>query len=180
MSQPFVAQITMFGFNFAPRGWALCQGQLLPISQNTALFSLLGTYYGGDGRATFGLQNMGGRAAVNQGNGAGLSSYYLGEEQGSTDVAVTYGEMALHTHPVVGATVDGGTLNVAGTMFAKAFGGGKQDTYTGNYLSTTAPNTSLSGGAVGPSGGNLPHNNMQPYNTVNFCIAMQGIYPARP
>jgi microcystin-dependent protein len=180
MSQPFVAQITMFGFNFAPKGWAVCSGQLLPISQNTALFSLLGTNYGGDGKATFGLPNFQGMTAVGEGNGAGLSSYFLGESTGTQTVTLLQSEMPVHSHSL-NATSDNGTQTAAaGNQLAKAFVGTKAQTYTGNYLSIKTPNTPLSPQGMSIAGSSFPHNNMQPYLTVNYCIAMQGVFPARP
>jgi microcystin-dependent protein len=180
MSQPFVAQITMFGFNFAPKGWAFCEGQLLPISQNTALFSLLGTNYGGDGKSTFGLPNLEGLAVVNSGSGPGLSQYFLGETSGSETVTLLTTEMPSHNHTLMATSAPGTVKSSSGNQLAKAFGGGKAASYTGNYLSTNAPQTALSSAALTTAGSNFPHNNMQPYLTLNFCIAMQGIFPARP
>jgi microcystin-dependent protein len=180
MSSPFVAQVSMFAFNFAPKGWAFCNGQLLPISQNTALFSLLGTNYGGDGKATFGLPNFQGMASVGQGQGAGLSSYFIGESTGVQNVTVLQSEMPSHNHALVGTSTPGTTLTASNNQLAKAFGGGKQASYTGNYLSTNAPQTPMSAMAVSIAGSSFPHNNMQPYLTLNFCIALQGVFPARP
>jgi microcystin-dependent protein len=179
MASPFVAQITMFGFNFPPKGWALCQGQLLPISQNTALFSLLGTNFGGDGKSTFGLPNLQSLAAVNAGQGAGLSAYFIGEETGSSTVTLLQTELPSHPHTLMATTNQGTTASASGNQLAKAFGGSKQASYTGNYLSTTAPATALSGFALTPTGGSQPHDNMQPYLTLSFCIAMQGVFPPR-
>jgi microcystin-dependent protein len=179
MSQPFVAQITMFAFNFAPKGWAQCLGQLLPISQNTALFSLLGTNFGGDGKATFGLPNLQGLAAVNAGQGAGLSTYFIGETAGAQNVTLLQTELPSHPHTLMATTNQGTTASASGNQLAKAFGGSKQASYTGNYLSTTAPATQLSALALTQSGGSLPHDNMQPYLALNFCIAMQGVFPPR-
>ncbi|HEX3672757.1 MAG TPA: tail fiber protein [Rhizomicrobium sp.] len=180
MSSPFVAQVSMFGFNFAPKGWAICNGQLLPISQNTALFSLLGTNYGGDGKSTFGLPNFQGMASVGQGQGAGLSSYSIGESTGAENVTLLQTEMPSHNHSLVGTSTSGTTLTAMNNQLAKAFSGGKQASYTGNYLSTNAPQTPMSGQALTTAGNSFPHNNMQPYLTLNFCIAMQGVFPARP
>ena len=179
MSSPFVAQITMFPFNFAPNGWAQCQGQLLPISQNTALFSLLGTNFGGDGRSTFGLPNLQGLAAVNAGQGPGLSPYSIGETSGSETVTLLQTEIPSHPHTLMATTNPGTTISASGNQLAKAFGGGKQASYTGTYLSTNAPATPLSGFALTQTGGSQPHDNMQPYLTLTFCIAMQGVYPPR-
>jgi len=179
MSEPFVAQITMFGFNFPPKGWAFCQGQLLPISQNTALFSLLGTNYGGDGKSTFGLPNLQGMAAVNTGQGGGLSPYFEGETAGSETVTLPTTEIPSHNHGFMATTNTGTTLSSAGNQLSHAFSGSKTVNYTGNYLSTNAPNTPLSPQALTMQGSSSPHNNMQPYLTLNFCIAMQGVYPPR-
>lgn len=180
MSSPFVAEITMFAFNFPPKGWAFAEGQLLPISQNTALFSLLGTMYGGDGKSTFGLPNMQGNAAVGQGqSSASGTEYFVGEETGVENVTLISSEMPLHSHSFAATTVSGTVITPAGNQFAQAAAGGKQGSFTGNYLSTAAPQT---GGftALSLSGSSFPHNNMQPYLTLNFCIALQGVFPARP
>ena len=179
MSQPFVAEITMFAFNFAPKGWAQCVGQLLPISQNTALFSLLGTTYGGDGKATFGLPNLQGLATVNAGQGPGLSLYSIGEIGGSANVTVLTTEMAMHPHAFVATTNTGTTLSSSNTQLAHAFAGAKTASNNANYLTTNAVNTGFSPLALTATGGSQPHNNMQPYLTVNFCIAMQGVFPPR-
>ena len=179
MSSPFVAEITMFAFNFAPKGWAQCVGQLLPISQNTALFSLLGTTYGGDGKATFGLPNLQGLATVNAGQGPGLSLYSLGEIGGSANVTVLTTEMAMHNHSFVATTNAGTTLTSSNAQLAHAFAGAKTASNNANYLTTNAVNTAFSPAAVTGVGGSQPHNNMQPYLTVNFCIAMQGVFPPR-
>jgi microcystin-dependent protein len=179
MAEPFVAQITMFGFNFPPKGWAFCQGQLLPISQNTALFSLIGTFYGGDGKSTFALPNIEGRACVSQGQGPGLSAYVMGEEEGAETHTLIGGEMPQHNHGLMATTNNGTVLASSGNQLSKAFGGGKQGSFTGNYLSTNAPNAAMSQLAITTSGGSQPHNNMQPYLTLNFCIALQGVYPPR-
>jgi microcystin-dependent protein len=161
MANPFVAEIRIFGFNFPPKGWAFCAGQILPISQNTALFSLLGTTYGGDGKSTFALPNLEGSAPMHQGQGPGLSLHDLGETGGSTSVTLLQSEipnavyMRGHFNDGVGNT-------------------GAVDLYT-----TNAPDTTLNPLALAITGGNLPHNNMQPYLTLNFCIALQGVYPPR-
>lgn len=180
MSTPFVAQIQMFAFNFAPKGWAFCSGQLLPISQNTALFSLLGTTYGGDGKATFALPNMKNNAAAGQGQGPGLSTYFLGEEQGSTNVTLIQSELPIHNHGFFGTSTPGTVVGAGGNQLAKAMSGGKAASYVGNYLSTSAPQTAMSLLTLAQAGSSFPHNNMQPYMGLNFCIAMQGIFPARP
>jgi len=180
MSAPFVAEITMFAFNFPPKGWAFAAGQLLPISQNTALFSLLGTFYGGDGKSTFGLPDMQGNAAVGQGqSSASGSEYFIGELTGVQNVTLLTTEIPLHSHSFAATTVNGTTITAAGNQIAQAAAGGKQGSWTGNYLSTASPQTPMVKG-TSVTGSSFPHNNMQPYLTLNFCIALQGVFPARP
>jgi microcystin-dependent protein len=171
MSDQFVGEIRIFPFNFAPKGWAFCNGQLLPISQNTALFSLLGTFYGGDGKSTFALPNLQGNAPMQPGQGQGLSLRDLGEMSGVENVTLLLTEMALHTHGMIGVE-DNGAFKTPANMI---FGGGNQV-----YLNPAATNTQLNPQALALTGGSLPHNNMQPYLTLNYCIALQGIFPARP
>lgn len=176
MSSPFVAEIRMFGCNFAPTGWAQCNGQLLPISQNTALFSLLGTFYGGDGKSTFALPNLQGMAPMHQGQGQGLSERFLGEQGGSEFVTLLESEMPTHTH-VVQCYIDddaSGQVPAPDQYIGKSAGG---VTLYKNSLATQP--TILSFNAFSIAGGSLPHNNMPPYLTLNFCIAMQGIFPPR-
>lgn len=174
MSDQFVAEIRIFPFNFAPTGWAFCAGQLMPISQNTALFSLLGTTYGGDGKSTFGLPNMQGNSPMQQGQGQGLSLRDLGETAGEQTVTLLQTEMPVHAHT---ANANGtGTVNSpvngfwAASLISKAG--------APLYMPST-DGTQLNPGALSPIGGGLPHNNMMPYLTLNFCIALQGIFPAR-
>ncbi|EWT02092.1 tail collar protein [Intrasporangium oryzae NRRL B-24470] len=173
MSDPFVAEIRIVGFTFAPTGWATCDGQLLPISQNTALFSLLGTTYGGDGRTTFGLPNLGGSAPMHPGQGPGLSQRYLGESGGEQTVTLLQSEMPAHTHSMAASQAEGGDRTPAANLLAAE---------TGGINSYAAPGgvTSMAPSMAGPTGGNLPHNNMQPYLGLLFVIALQGIYPQRP
>lgn len=171
---PFVAEIRMFGCNFAPSGWALCNGQLLAISQNTALFSLLGTYYGGDGRTTFGLPNLQGMAAMSSGDGPGLSSRFLGEQGGAEAITLLSTEMPFHTH-IVNAKVDGGTADPGDKLWGTV---GTQRPAP-NFYATGPGNTSMKGQALSLVGGNLPHNNLMPSLVVNFCIALQGVFPPR-
>ncbi len=173
MTDQFLAEIRIYPFNFAPKGWALCNGQLLPLSQNTALFSLLGTTYGGDGRSTFALPDLQGNAPMQPGQGNGLSLRDLGESGGSESVTLLVSEMPLHTHILAADTFDPADTNVPnpGAVYALS---------TGGALYQASQNTSLSPEALTPAGGGLPHNNMQPYLTLNFCIALQGIYPQRP
>ncbi len=179
MSSPFVAEITMYAFNFAPKGWAFCDGQLLPISQNTALFSLLGTNYGGDGKSTFALPNMQGNAATCQGQSPGTSDYFVGETTGAQNVTLLQTEMPSHNHGFTAQTIQGTSPTANGNQLAKCFSGAKTAGFTGNYMTTNAVNTPMVQG-TSIAGSSFPHNNMQPYLGLNFCIALQGVFPARP
>src|SRR5262249_20452280 len=182
MSNPFVAEIRIFAFSFAPVGWALCAGQLLPISQNTALFSLLGTTYGGDGKSTFALPNLQGSAPMQQGQGAGLSLRDLGEVGGEPNLTLIPTEMPVHTHTVNADTNFGTSPDPSNNLYMRGnFDDGAG--HTGGvqvYNTTTTPNAVLSFLAVGVAGSSFPHNNMMPSLGVNFCIALQGVFPARP
>jgi microcystin-dependent protein len=176
MSSPFVAEIRIWACNFAPTGWAQCNGQLLPISQNTALFSLLGTFYGGDGKSTFALPDFQGRASMHQGQGSGLSDRFLGEAAGEENVTLLLTEIPVHSHVMGGAFNAGGnSLSAVGGLWAQAPAG------RGGFVNIySTPAT----GAVNPNslaitGSSLPHNNLQPYLVLNFCIALQGVFPAR-
>ena len=175
MSSPFVAEIRMFGFNFAPKGWAFCDGQLMPISQNTALFSLLGTTYGGDGKSTFALPDFQGCAGMNQGQGSGLTDRFLGETSGSQTVTLLQTEMPAHTHFPVASNAGGGNLAPSPT---ETWGGDVGRNPAPRF--NTAQNVNMSPFATSIVGSSFPHNNMQPFLTVNFCIALQGVFPARP
>jgi microcystin-dependent protein len=176
MSNPFVGEIRIFGFNFAPTGWALCNGQLMPISQNTALFSLLGTTYGGDGKSTFALPNLQGSAPLQQGQGPGLSLYDLGELDGEPSVTLLTSEMPVHTH-VPGCLDGAGSLtSPAGNVWASAKVGRQGES---RYSLTPGAGPPMSVQEIAPVGGNLPHNNMPPFLVLNFCIALQGVYPPR-
>lgn len=179
MSSPFVAEITMYPFNFAPKGWAFCDGQLLPISQNTALFSLLGTQYGGDGKSTFALPNMQGNAATCQGQSPGTSQYFVGETTGVENVTLLQTEMPSHNHGFIAQTIQGTSTTADGNQLAKCFSGAKTAGFTGNYMTANAVNLGMVQ-ATSVAGSSFPHNNMQPYLTLNFCIALQGVFPARP
>jgi microcystin-dependent protein len=173
MSDPFVAEIRILACNFAPTGWAMCNGQLLPISQNTALFSLLGTFYGGDGKSTFALPDLQGSAPMHQGQGPGLSDYVIGEIGGSDTTSLLTSEIPLHNHQASGVSGNGPT-SPADNTWGTASGRTPPPVYVNG-----SPNVSMSANALGVAGGSLPHNNMQPYLVLNFCIAMQGIYPPR-
>ncbi len=175
MSDQFVAEIRIFPFNFPPTGWAFCQGQLMPISQNTALFSLLGTTYGGDGKSTFALPDMQGNAPMQPGQGQGLSLRDLGEMSGSPNVTLLESEMPFHTHQCMTAIQDIADLGAPAPNRAICKSGKGS-----GFKASPANNASLAFQAIGITGGSLPHNNMQPYLALNFCIALQGIFPQRP
>lgn len=164
MSEPFLSEIKLMSFNFAPKGWALCDGQLLPINQNQALFSLLGTTYGGNGQTTFALPNLRGRVPIHSGDG-----HTLGETGGSESVTVTIQQMPTHLH-VVKASGDATTTVAPNGAFLGPFNNGYQTT---SNLTTLRPET------VSNTGGSQPHTNQQPYTVLNFCIALQGIFPSQ-
>src|SRR5688572_24783442 len=170
MSDPFVAEIRMFGFNFPPTGWAFCNGQLLPISQNTALFSLLGTTYGGDGKSTFALPNLQGNAALHPGQGQGLSLRDLGEIGGAQSITLLASEIPVHTHLAIAAPV-GGVANPTNLTWAPS---NAQKLAANFYATSAGTSPAMSPLALSVTGGSLPHNNMMPYLTLNFCIALQG------
>jgi microcystin-dependent protein len=173
MSSPFVAEVRLFACNFAPSGWALCNGQLLPISQNTALFSLVGTYYGGDGKSTFALPDLQGNVAVNAGQGPGLSDRFLGEMSGSPFVTLIDSEMPAHPHAEQALNAFAASNDPAGRMPAKPFGGGLLFEPGASNLVTMSPSS------LAPIGGSQPHNNMMPTLVLNYCIALQGVFPPR-
>ena len=174
MADPFVAEIRIFPFKFAPKGWAFCDGQLLPISQNTALFSLLGTTYGGDGKSTFALPDMQGNAPMHPGQGQGLSLHDLGEVGGTQNVTLLESEMPLHNHLAQSYDVDPADNRIPAPNMALGTPG------TGFiYDPTNAQLGQMAFQAIAPTGGSLPHNNMQPYLTLSFCIALQGVFPPR-
>ena len=171
---PFVAEIRIFPFNFAPVGWAFCDGQILPLSQNTALFSLLGTTYGGDGKSNFALPNMQGNAPMHPGQGPGLSLHGLGETGGSDTVSLLESEIPSHAHALMASSTISSKPSPAGNSLARISSGG-----TPYVAAAGAPLVSFSPTALTPVGGDQPHNNMQPYLTLNFCIALQGVFPPR-
>jgi microcystin-dependent protein len=173
MADPFVAEIRIFPFNFAPKGWAWCNGQLLPISQNTALFSLLGTTYGGDGKSTFALPDLEGRAPMHPGQGPGLSLHDLGETGGSETVTLLESEIPAHSHPLKAQAQSATKSTPSGNSIAKVAGATPYLPPAGAAL------VSMSDQTVAPAGGDQPHNNMMPYLTFYFCIAMQGVFPPR-
>ena len=171
MAEPFIGQIIMAGFNFAPRGYAFCAGQLLSIAQNTALFSLLGTTYGGDGRVTFGLPDLRGRVPVHMGQGPGLSNYVEGQVVGTENVSLLLSQLPQHNH-LVNANTTGGVATPINSF--PASDGGDQAT-----LYAASPTGMMNPVMTGLAGGSQPHNNMQPYLVTNFCIALVGIFPSR-
>lgn len=173
MSDQFIAEIRIFPFGFAPTGWALCNGQLMPISQNTALFSLLGTYYGGDGRSTFGLPNLQARAPMHPGQGPGLSLHVLGETSGSATVTLLQSELPSHTHGV-NAYAGRGTNEKTPTAQLSLAESQGNFVYDPTANATVAP---MAPQMIALAGSGLPHNNMMPYLTLNFCIALVGNYP---
>jgi microcystin-dependent protein len=171
---PFVAEIRIFPFNFAPKGWAFCDGQIMPISQNTALFSLLGTTYGGDGKSTFALPDMQGNVPMHPGQGPGLSLHDLGETGGSETVSLLESEIPAHAHTLMASGTASSKPNPSGNALARVQSGA-----TPYVPPAGAPLTPFSDQALAPAGGDQPHNNMQPYLTLNFCIALQGVFPPR-
>ena len=175
MSDPFVAEIRMFPFNFAPRGWATCDGQLLPISQNTALFSLLGTTYGGNGQSNFALPNLQGSAAMFNGQGPGLSLYDLGQQGGGDSVTLISTEIPAHNHTLA-AKPAGGQADPIGRLYGSA---GTQLPPPNFYSNAIGSAQTMNAQALAITGGGVPHNNLMPYLVLTFCIAMQGIFPPR-
>ena len=172
MADPFVAEIRIFPFNFAPKGWAWCDGQLMPLSQNTALFSLLGTTYGGNGKSNFALPDLQGRAPMHPGQGPGLSLHDLGETGGSETVTLLESEIPVHAHAEMASQQEGNVREPIGQNPAAGVGGVAQYAAAGS-LTQMAPVT------IAPTGGDQPHNNLMPYLTFYFNIALQGVFPPR-
>jgi microcystin-dependent protein len=180
MSDPFVAEIRMFAGSFAPTGWALCDGQLMPISQNTALFSLVGTFYGGDGKSTFALPNLQGSAPMHAGQGPGLTDRVVGEQNGEQFVTLIQTEMPAHVHQFQGISTQGSSNDPGSNLYAAGHwvqGGKKGQMKT--YDPSATANVTMNPQALSIAGGGLPHNNMMPYLTLTFIIALQGIFPPR-
>jgi microcystin-dependent protein len=169
---PFLGEIRLFGFNFAPTGWALCQGQLMAISSNAALFSLLGTTFGGDGVRTFGLPDLRGRLPLGQGQGPGLTPRTMGEIAGEENHTLITQEMPAHSHSV-------SANETSDTTDPKNSFPSNDSRNALNIYATTTDRTLMNPGMIGITGGNLPHNNMQPYLCINYCIALNGIFPSR-
>ncbi len=172
MADPFVAEIRIFPFNFAPRGWAFCDGQLLPLSQNTALFSLLGTTYGGNGKSNFALPDLQGSAAMFWGQGPGLSLRDIGETGGSDTVTLLESEIPSHSHAWMASNQPAEDRAPAGEILGRSVGASL-------YQTTTSGLQAMSPDAIAPAGGDQPHNNLMPYLTLSFCIALQGVFPPR-
>jgi microcystin-dependent protein len=170
MATPFVGEIRMFGFNFAPQGWAMCNGQLLPISQNTALFALIGTFYGGNGTNTFALPNLQSSVAIHQGQRSGLSPYQIGEAGGVENVTLTQGQMPTHSHPVEANSSPATGTRPSGTVLART---------TANVYAAAPDTTTMNAGTIGSTGSSQAHPNIQPYLVLNFCIALNGVFPSR-
>jgi microcystin-dependent protein len=174
MADPFVGELRLVGFNFAPSNWATASGQILAISQNTPLFSLLGTRFGGNGTSTFGLPNLQGSIPVGAGQGPGLSDYTVGEVGGQPNETLLQAEMPVHTHTVRANIHDAGASTPANNAFGKGIAS------AGNlYTTNTTPTVQMNAGAISSVGGNLPHNNMMPYLTLNWIISLYGVFPAR-
>lgn len=170
--EPFIGMIILFPYNFAPRGWAFCNGQILSIAQNTALFSLLGTTYGGNGQTTFALPDLRGRVAISEGQGPGLSPKSLGEVGGQENVTLIQTQIPAHTHTLNASSVAGNQSSPTGNVL------GNTGNFDNEYFAG-APSTTMHAESIGATGGNQPHNNMPPYLVLNYCIALQGIFPAR-
>lgn len=173
MSEPFIAEIRLFPYNFAPRGWAFCNGNLLPISQNTALFSLVGTTYGGDGRTTLGLPDLRNRTAMHAGRGPGLSPRLLGQKGGTATVTLTQQTMASHSHPLNASEEDADNDDPGGHATATTVG---VRLYNADSNATVAMSAQATQGDIGGGGA---HNNLMPYQGLNYCIALVGSYPSR-
>lgn len=173
MSEPFIAEIRVLPYNFAPKGWARCDGQLMPISQNTALFSLVGTNYGGNGTSNFGLPDLRDRFAMSAGQGPGLSDRVVGESAGTATVTLLANEMPGHSHGLM-AGITPASTSPAGALMAPTAAGG------GNVYRGPGATTPMAAESIAPTGGAQPHENRQPYLGLTFCIALQGIFPPRP
>lgn len=175
MSEPFLAEVRIVGFDFAPRGWAFCDGQILPINQNQSLYSLLGTTYGGDGRTSFALPDLRGRVPIHVGRSNGGQEHTLGQKSGEETHTLSVNEIPQHSHALDAVNETAGAANPAGNFLARpvsALGSVYSDASTG-------ANTNLNDNSVGRVGGSQAHDNMQPYIAVNFCIALQGLFPSR-
>lgn len=178
MSEPFVGQISVFGFNFAPLNWATCQGQIMPIAQNTALFSLLGTSYGGNGTTTFGLPNLQGNVAVGQGQLPGGSSYDLGEIGGASSIAVSREQSPTHTHDFMASAAVADQDNPGANVLARPFVSGNPGSIQGQIYNNNTLDTAMNA-PITPVGNGMPHDNLQPFLALTYCICLTGIFPQR-
>jgi microcystin-dependent protein len=172
MSQPFIGEIRMFGFNYAPAGWAFCDGQLMPISENDALFQLIGTTYGGDGQETFALPNLQSRIPLHQGTGPGGTTYQLGEMAGVEEVTLTVNQIPTHNHAVAGNSGAGNSASPTNNVWAA-----NANTAAVQYVAGASANANMNNSTIGPSGGSQPHENMMPFLTISFCISLFGLFP---
>lgn len=179
MSDPYLAEIRIFGFNFAPFGWATCNGQILPISQNTALFSLIGTYYGGNGTSNFALPDLGGRVPIDQGQGLGLSQYVVGESGGTPNVTLLTTEVPPHSHNANADSALADSPSVTNNLYKKGEHPGSPAEVISSYNPQYPPMVALNPQTVSMVGSGGPHNNMMPYMALNFCIALRGVFPPR-
>ncbi|BDS12550.1 phage tail protein [Aureispira anguillae] len=170
---PFLGEIVMFGGNFAPRGWAFCDGQLLPISSNSALFSILGTIYGGDGRTTFALPDLRGRVAMHPGNGPGLTPRRLGERGGQETVTLTVNQIPAHHHNIIAVGLEGNSNDPTSRLLANT------GAFDSEYSNSTSGHVLMNSGMVQNTGGGQSHTNIQPFTCVNYIIALQGVFPSR-
>ena len=170
MSTPFIGTVRMFGGNFAPIGHALCNGQIMAISQNSALFALIGTTYGGDGQVTFGLPDLRGRVPIHQGQGSGLSNYVIGQVSGTESVTLISSQMPTHTHPMTANSNNGDTSSPTNNFFAAS---------GSSIYSNAVPNAPMNPQSTSLAGGNQPHDNMLPFQVINFIIALEGIFPTQ-
>lgn len=173
MSEPFIGQIMAVGFNFAPRGWAMCNGQLLPISQNDALFALIGTTYGGDGQTTFALPDLRSRIAIHQGQGPGLTNRPIGQASGTETVTLVTNQMPSHTHPVSATAVNADQPSPANHIWAT------EPTTSTLFYGAGPVDSTMNPQAVNPAGGNQPHDNLMPYLTMTYVISLFGIFPSQ-
>lgn len=179
MAEPFIGEIRPWALNFAPRGWAFCDGQLLPISQNTALFSVIGTIYGGDGRATVGLPNLQDRAPMHFGRGPGLTDRVIGAKLGSSTVTLTEAQIPSHTHTLTAQNLDANSAAPANQFLANSNAEGPRGRVAYSTYAPPAAQTPMSNTAITPTGGGQAHENLQPYLTINMCIALVGVFPSR-
>jgi len=177
MTNAFTGEIRLFGNNFAPRDWATCDGQLLSIAQNSALFAIIGTYFGGDGRVTFALPNFQGATGIDQGTGSGLSTYVMGEQTGSANVTLLQSEMPMHDHAVNTRTPGTGTQGKNAPSNTAFLGFSSPASVFNDQV--PSPSTALSPLSISTNGSSLPHDNMQPYLAILFCMCLYGIFPSR-